>query len=137
VAIVPVEDGILLVPRRPGKPYKGVELRSDRIAIDGVRVSGMELRERLGRDADAVLAVTYLREGTSLRWPIPRGTPSGVRPGHPEAPSPAPSARRSPTSRLRRRPINRRRGASVRIGGDLVIAEDERVEEAAVAILDP
>jgi len=135
--IVPVEDGILLVPRRPGKPYKGVELRSDRIAIDGVRVSGMELRERLGRDADAVLAVTYLREGdlTALADPTEARRPASV-PVIPEAPvASAVSPSLPPRPAFDDRPINRRRGASVRIGGDLVIAEDERVEEAAVAIL--
>ena len=58
-AIVPIADGIVLTPRFKTS-IRAVELSNVTIAIDGAAVTGAELRDRLGADADLVLQVSYL-----------------------------------------------------------------------------
>ena len=57
--IVPIANGIVLTPRFRTS-IKSVEVSDSTIAIDGAPVTGRELRERLGNDADLVLQVSYL-----------------------------------------------------------------------------
>ena len=57
--IVPIANGIVLTPRFRTS-IKSVEVSDSTIAIDGAPVTGPELRERLGNDADLVLQVSYL-----------------------------------------------------------------------------
>jgi hypothetical protein len=58
--VIPLQGGLLLVPKRPSA-IKGVELtREGAIAIDGQTVTGADLQNRLGADADAVLRLSYL-----------------------------------------------------------------------------
>jgi hypothetical protein len=58
--VIPLQGGLLLVPKRPSS-IKGVELTRDgAIAIDGQTVTGADLQNRLGADADAVLRLSYL-----------------------------------------------------------------------------
>ena len=57
--IVPIANGIVLTPRFKTS-IKSVEVSDSTIAIDGAPVTGRELRERLGDDADLVLQVSYL-----------------------------------------------------------------------------
>lgn len=122
--IIPLRDGVLLAPRRPGRSLAGIELRAGTIAIDGRVVTGAELRERLGTDADPVLAASYLPPEELVAWAQPARR-TAVAPAVPAPPEPAPA----PEVTVRRH------GARVAIGRDLVIAEGERVGDAAVAIL--
>ena len=57
--IVPIANGIVLTPRFRTS-IRSVELSDSTIAIDGAPVTGRELRDRLGDDADLVLQVSYL-----------------------------------------------------------------------------
>ena len=57
--IVPIANGVVLTPRFRTS-VKSIELSDATIAIDGTPVTGAELRERLGNDADLVLQVSYL-----------------------------------------------------------------------------
>ena len=120
---VPLRDGILLVPRRSG-PVRGVELTGRGIAIDGHDVSGAELRERLGADADVVLALSYLDADARAATLFPDAQPAAERP-----------VVRIERSAATDAVIHRRHGARVRIGGDVTVADGEQVGDAAVAIL--
>ena len=121
--VVPLRDGVLLVPRRSG-PVGGVELTGRGIAIDGHDVSGAELRERLGADADVVLALSYLDADARAATLFPDARPGAERP-----------VVRIERSTATEAVIHRRHGARVRIGGDVTVADGEQVGDAAVAIL--
>lgn len=130
--VVLVRDGIVLVPRRTSSRVHGVEIAGSGVAIDGRPVTGAELRERLGADAEAVLALTYLDPAGRRALFEPPAEPSqpGDRVGADRAGTlSVPSAERP---ELRRG--TRHRGARVRIGSDLVVGEHERIGEVAVAI---
>lgn len=132
--LVPLQDGVLLVPRRPGRSFKGVELRRGGVAIDGLPVTGTELTARLGVDADLVLQLSYLDGATLTRLARPPVAPT-VESSRREAEHGAPVASVDAQVAEPQRTVSRRRSARVRIGSDLVIDEDEYVEDAAVAIL--
>jgi len=118
--IIPLRDGVLLAPKRPGRKFAGVELRAGAVAVDGRVVTGSELRELLGADADAVLAASYVSAEELAGWAQPgRRTAAQVAP----EPVPVPEV------------AVRHHGARVAIGRDIVIAEGERVGDAAVAVL--
>jgi hypothetical protein len=119
--VIPLRDGVLLAPRRSGRSFTGVELRGGTVAVDGRVVTGAELRELLGADADAVLAASYLSAEELAGW---------ARSGRRAGPVPAPSEP-APAPEI----TVRRHGARVAIGRDLVIGEGERVGDDAVAIL--
>ena len=57
--VVPLSSGVALRPKSPRGDVRLIEI-SDTIAINGVPVSGRELRERVGADADAILRLSYL-----------------------------------------------------------------------------
>src|SRR5262249_50782495 len=58
---IPLQNGLLLVPRRPSTLVKGGDLAQDgTIAIDGQIVTGVDLQSRLGADADVVLGLSHL-----------------------------------------------------------------------------
>ena len=60
--IVMLQNGIGLVPRQPDARIGIVQIREGAVSINGQELTGRELRERLGADADLVLRVTYLDE---------------------------------------------------------------------------
>lgn len=135
--VLPVSRGIVLVPRSRIAGVDNIELREGTIAINGTVVTGGELRQRLGRDAAAVIELSYLDAEAqqrlfSAKEPVPPQAPS-------TAPPPAP--REGPrTTRERRQPemsdrsFRRHTDARVRIGGSVTVDEDEHVSGAVVAI---
>lgn len=125
-----VRDGLVLVPRRAGGSLRGVEITGDSVAIDGRPVTGAELRQRLGADAEAVLALTYLDPAArrTLFEVTAAAGPTAGRGDRATTVSPPPAE--GPD--LRR--ATHRHGARVRIGSDLVVGEHERIGDAAVAI---
>jgi len=126
--VVLVRDGLVLVPRRPGSSLRGVEIAGGTVMIDGRPVTGGELRERLGADAETVLALTYLDPADRRAL---FDAPAADRAGADRADTVAAALPERPDPRR----AMRHRGARVRIGSDLVVAEHERVGEAAVAII--
>jgi hypothetical protein len=122
-----------------------IELREGTIAINGRPVTGGEVRERLGRGADTVLELTYLDVPAQRRILLPataaptsRGAgaeaPPAVRP--PELAEPA-LPRELPEPALPvfpERTFDREVEARVRVGGNISVAEDERVTGAVVAV---
>lgn len=132
-----IRDGVVLTPRRGSA--QSIEIAGGAIAIDGATVSGGELRERLGDDADLVLQLSYATP-EALRAafgpPAPPEPPAAPVPPVPVAPAedatpPAPPAVPEPPEPQR---WERTSGSRVRFGGDIVIDEQERVTEPVVAI---
>jgi hypothetical protein len=120
--VVRTRDGLVLVSRRGGARAAGVELIRDQVLVDGRSVSGAELRQRLGSDAEVILALSYLDSGT--REALFDGTRSEA------APAPVPPATTGPTE-----PVRQRHGARVRLGSDVTVREHESVDDDVVAIL--
>ena len=72
--VVPLSGGVALTPKSPRGDVRLIEI-SDTIAINGVAVSGRELRERVGADADSILRLSYL-DRNDLRRLFTRSTPA-------------------------------------------------------------
>ena len=129
--IVPIANGVVLTPRFRTS-IKSVEVSDSTIAIDGAPVTGRELQERLGKDADVVLQLSYLDAGARRALaaavaPAPKpvdATPAAPDPGSMERSEPQPP----------RTPRARRREDIVRIGGSVAVDSDEYVRGDVVVI---
>ncbi len=156
--VIPIQNGLLLVPRRPGLTVKGIELTRDTIAIDGQIVSGAELQHRLGADAEAVLRLSYLSAPERAELfrdaepALERGAGAGAGAGAAKGAAGSDAARassnvgaagsattgvgvpnapsRSPWTEVM--PIAR--GDRIRLGGDASVEESEQVR-SLVAII--
>ncbi len=139
--VVPVQDGIVLIPRRAGTGVQSIDLSGGTIGIDGNIVTGAELQRRVPRDAGAILQLSYLdsaaRRALFHLGPseAPGGTPETAAPAAPTPPAaeqpPAPEEDRQRQDRSDRL---QRSDARVRIGGDIRISEHELVNGAVVSI---
>jgi hypothetical protein len=135
--VVPLQDGVALVPRRESADVKSIELSGETIAIDGTSVTGAELRARLKSDADAILALSYLEPGARRALFAPPPKASGESPSSPTAapetePSPSPSAEPGSMARSERRTGHS--DAKVHIGGSVQVNENESVDGPVVAV---
>ena len=139
--VLVIRDGIVLTPRRGDA--RSIEISGSGIAVDGATVTGGELREALGADADLVLQLSYvapgaLRQAFSPERPdAPAASPTAppATPGAPPAvvpPLPAPAEPPEPPEPPRE--WRRKSGAKVHFLGDVRVDEDERVTEPVVAI---
>ena len=99
--ILSLQQGIALVPREREGEIRIIEVRDSAVTVNGQDVTGRELRDRLGVDADLILRVTYLTDpegdlsdragpATAVRTPPARradvsaghaGVPAGVAKG--------------------------------------------------------
>ncbi len=129
--IVPIANGVVLTPRFRTS-IKSVELSDATIAIDGAPVTGRELRERLGNDADLVLQVSYL--DAAARSSLAAGNTPPAKPADPTSPTidPGSPERMEPEAPRTHRP--RRREQVVRIGGSVSVDSDEYVRGDVVVI---
>ena len=128
--IVPLSNGVALTPKSPRGDVRLIEI-SDTIAINGVQVSGRELRERVGADADTILRLSYL-DRDDLRRLFARSAPEPeVRPERDAQVERATPSAPEPPSPPRRRST----GDRVRVFGDVVVNEDEEVTGQVVAVL--
>jgi hypothetical protein len=131
--VVPLTGSIALRPKTPLRDVRLIEVSDGAIAVNGVPVTGRELRERLGSDAEAILRLSLL-DAAALRAVFePAADPAGTQPpveaASPSAPSPPPP----PTEPVRR--TRRTSGDRVRIFGDVRVAEDETVTGEVVAVI--
>jgi hypothetical protein len=144
--LLPVRDGVVLRPRSNAR-VRSIEITRGPVAIDGQPVTGAELRERLGEDADLVLRVSYLSDderqqllGTQVRGgrsePAPRASEAPRPPDAPAAPAvapptlpDAPDAPDPPRRRLPRGDDDR-----VHIGGGVTVRAGEVVDGNVVAV---
>lgn len=126
--VVPLSESVVLRPKTRMGDVRFVEISDAGITINGDPVTGRELRERLGADADSVLRLSYLPSAERAAL----FSDAGGAAVEPEAPveAPAPSAEPTRTSRTRRA-----RGDRVRVFGDVVVERDEQVTGQAVAVL--
>lgn len=129
--IVPIADGVVLTPRFRTQ-IKSVELSEATVAIDGTPVSGPELRERLGNDANLVLQASYLDAAGRRALAIGKTPPP--KPVDPTAPTLDPGSSAPPAPEIPRAPRNRRREDVVRIGGSVSVDSDEHVRGDVVVI---
>jgi hypothetical protein len=143
--VVPGQDGLLLRPLAPAT-FRSVEITSGAIAIDGVPVTGAELRSRLGDGADLILRLSYLppAERRALFGTPAVGAGGGAagpgrdalppveapRPGPPPPSPPAPPRDPLPDRTRELRTSDGR----VRLGGGVTVREDEIVTDFVVAI---
>ena len=122
--VVPLTGGIALRPKSAMRDVRLIEVSDGVIAINGTPVTGRELRERIGADADTVLRLSYLaaddrRElfGGPGASAMPRRNGRGA-------------ASETPDAEGRRRPSGQR----VRIFGNVTVDEDEIIRGDAVAV---
>lgn len=129
--VVPVTDGIALTPKTRMRDVRLIEITDAGIAINGVVVTGRELRERVGDDADAVLRLSYLDGDSRRALFAPAPPPTQPTPDTPvERPDTSPTRTTTDDTRVRRST-----GDRVRIFGDVHVSRDETVEGAAIAVL--
>lgn len=127
--VIPITDGVALRPKSKIGDVRLIEV-TDTIAVNGVVVTGGELRDRVGADTDAIIKLSYQDAATKRRLftaQAPRGEPEPALEA-PRAPTPAPEDRESRRSR-------RSRGDRIRILGDVRIPEDEAIGGQAVAVI--
>jgi len=127
--VVPLSNGIGLRPKASNGDVRLIEV-SDAISVNGVVVTGRELRERVGADADTILKLSYLDAAVrravfadAARYaPRPDTPPAGPAPDRPER------------DRERGRVDRQSSGDRVRIFGDVVVREGEAVSGQVVAV---
>ena len=127
------QGGVLLVPRRPVADVESIEVLESTIGINGTIVTGAELRQRLGADADAVISLSYLepaaRQALLFGPPPAPPTPPAPEVVAPAVPEPGPPPAPGPEEAVRRRA-----DARVRVGGPIHVGRNEVIEGAVVAV---
>lgn len=140
--VLPVQNGIILVPNSRRQGVDNVEVRDGTVAINGTVVTGGELRERLGRDGDIVLELSYLDLNAQRRLLLPdRGAPAPTAAPPAEGAAergdqgrPEPGARQDENATAATREFRRVSDGRVRVGGPITVGEDEEVRGAVVAV---
>ena len=154
--VLPLQDGVLLRPRVRINDVRSIEVHQGSIALDGLVVTGAELRQRLGADSDLVVRVSYLspadqRTLTGTEQPGTPATGAGaIAPPLPPEPLNPREAARDARDRARearqearerardvaRGPFGRRGGPGdrVRFGGTVTVNEGETVDGDVVVI---
>jgi len=130
--IVPLRDAIGLRPKDRSSRIRLIEISDGTIAIDGATVSGRELRDKVGADADAIVALSYYDAekrrafvGPAAETPREQPAPEQSRPERSAEPTPS----RTPQ-------ISRRRvGERVHVFGDVTVRRDEQVDGQVVAVM--
>lgn len=122
--VVPIANGIALTPKVRRGDVRLIEV-GETIAINGTPVTGAELRDRVGSDADAILQLSYMDPETR-RALFPNTAPQ-------VEPAPQPPERVVPEER--RDYPHRTRGDRVNIFGDVRVREGEQINGQVVAVL--
>lgn len=128
--VVPIANGIALTPKVRRGDVRLIEV-ADTIAINGTVVTGAELRERVGEDADVILQLSYMEpDARQALFPPPL---------EPERSNPDDDSRaREAEARARDEMMSRRHrgsGDRVNIFGDVRVRADEQVAGQVVAVL--
>ncbi|HNV03882.1 MAG TPA: hypothetical protein PLE61_12930 [Vicinamibacterales bacterium] len=130
--IVEIRGGMILIPRSDAAGVRTIDVNDGRVLLDGTAVTGRELRDRLGRDADLVAQLSFLdAEGCRAFFaaatagiPSPESEAPGA-PGRPALPD---------VSGWPKAAWGRHGGARVRIGGDVIVGRDEAVSDVVVVL---
>lgn len=130
--VVPLSGAVGLRPKERMGDVRFIEV-GDTISINGVAVTGREVRERVGADAEAILRLSYL--DAESRRQVAEPSPAGEA-GASEAdrtPAVETPGEVAPADRGPRR--ERSSGDRVRIFGDVHVAEDVALRGQVVAVL--
>jgi hypothetical protein len=128
--LVPLTDGVGLRPKARGD-VRLVEVTAGTVLVNGAVVTGRELRDRLGADADAVLRLSYLSTDDLREVAAPPAPPAPVA----APPAPEPPLERAPSEpRETRQWRHRSSGERIRIFGDVAVERDEEISGQAVAV---
>jgi hypothetical protein len=134
--IVPLRDAIGLRPKSRDSRVRLIEIADGGIAVDGQAVSGRELRERVGADADLIIQLSYY-DAAHRRAFLENAAER--QPGQPPPDQRAPSSER-PAERAPREPASRNDGREravgdrIRVFGDVSVARDEWVDGQVIAV---
>lgn len=124
--VVPLTDGVALTPKnRTREGVRLIEVSNGAIAINGAVVTGRELRDRVGDDADLILRVSYLSAAQRRDLFGEPGSTVASRSDRRSREGTPPASGR----------IRRSGGERVRIFGDVVVDEDEEISRQVVAVL--
>jgi hypothetical protein len=121
--VVTLQEGLALVPRQTGSEVRFIQIVDGVVTVDGDVLTGRQLRDRLGPDADLILQVSYL-DRQQQRELADAGTGS-----------PAPAASSERPEEVERTDVTR--GDIVRFGGPVTIGRNERVQGDVVAMGGP
>lgn len=134
--VVRVTDGVALRPKSPMRDVRLIVVTDGTIQIDGTPVSGAELGDRVGADADAVRRLSYL-DDSALRALFDDAGGQGTAPppqgGSLDPQPPLESRDRGDAERDMSR--HRAGGDRVRIFGDVGVREDESISGQVVAVI--
>jgi hypothetical protein len=142
--VVPLRQGLMLVPKEAGASYRSIEITGDGgVLIDGTPVTGRELRGRLPADAELVMQVSLMSDemrravfsggrGDKSRTPAAE-TEAPVRGAPDRVERPSTGGDDEGWTEIDR--VARRGGARVRVGGGVEVKEGDVAGDAVVAIL--
>lgn len=124
--ILPLANGVVLTPKFRTS-VRSIEVADRTIAVDGTVVTGSELREKLGADADLIFQLSYLdplARRSVLGLGASTSTPASSSATE-TAPAPGNDTQASPP---------RRRDDIVRLGGNVTVEANEIVAGDVVVI---
>ena len=138
--IVALQQGVALVPKQQSPSIRIIEIRNGAVAINGEEVTGRQLRDRLGADADTILNISYLnaadqRALAGAAAAAAAGTGPAAAPSVPATPAPVPAPADQTPNRDDDARRGRRSGDRVRVMGDVAVARGERVQGDVVAVM--
>src|SRR5215218_2769118 len=127
--IVPLSDGVALRPKSRGS-IRLIEVTSGAVLVNGEAVTGRELRDRVGEDAEQVLRLSYLA-ADDLRT-FAAGAPAApvATPLDSQPPLESAAPRRSDSRKWSRRSG----GDRIRVFGNVAVEADEEVTGQVVAV---
>jgi hypothetical protein len=115
--ILSLQNGVGLVPKDRNAAFRLIEVRDGGVAVDGQSVTGRELRDKIGADADLILRLSYMPLAEQRQIAGAETSAAGAAPVSP--PPQTPSRQRS-----RRSDDIVRMGGSVDVGADEVVSGD-------------
>ena len=58
--IVPLQQGVALVPKTPNPRVRMIQVVNGAVSVDGDTLTAAQLRDRIGADAATIVQLTYL-----------------------------------------------------------------------------
>jgi hypothetical protein len=115
--ILALQNGVGFVPRDKNAPVRLIEVRDGTVAVDGQSLTGRELRDKIGADAELILRVTYMpaAEQRQIVGAAAGAGAAAVPPMSPLPPTPPAPAR------------TRRSNDIMRMGRNVTVEENEVV----------
>ena len=96
--IVPLQQGIALVPKATNPRVRMVQVVNGAVTVDGDTLTAAQLRDRLGADAATIVQLTYLSAAEQRQLAVPEGAVA-AQPVPGTTPAPTSTASRSGSAR--------------------------------------